>query len=116
MGLMGLLVAYYGGLLGILSGLTKSTDHPSIGTFSPPKVGNTCILGDLEHVLFLACVAISESHRFLRRLLAQDLPSLCDGFVWISEAAGMAVSIMGLHFLGILSMRALLFWGLSWGP
>ena len=30
MGLMGLLMAPYGGLKGILSGLTKSTDHPSI--------------------------------------------------------------------------------------
>ena len=30
MGLMGLLMAYYGGLEGILSGLAKSTDHPSI--------------------------------------------------------------------------------------
>ena len=29
MGLVGLLMAYYGGLWGILSGLTKSTDHPS---------------------------------------------------------------------------------------
>ena len=29
MGLMGLLMAYYGGLQGILSGLAKSTDHPS---------------------------------------------------------------------------------------
>ena len=30
MGLMGLLImAYCGGLQGILSGLTKSTDHPS---------------------------------------------------------------------------------------
>ena len=35
MGLMGLLMAYYGGLQDILSGLTKSTDHPStlLGTF-----------------------------------------------------------------------------------
>ena len=31
MGLIGLIRAYYGGLLGILSGLTKSTDHPSGG-------------------------------------------------------------------------------------
>ena len=30
MGLMGLIMACYGGLWGILSGLTKSTDHPSI--------------------------------------------------------------------------------------
>ena len=29
MGLIGLLMACYGGLYGILSGLTKSTDHPS---------------------------------------------------------------------------------------
>ena len=29
MGLMGLLMACYGGLRGILSGLTKSTNHPS---------------------------------------------------------------------------------------
>ena len=29
MGLMGLIRAYNGGLQGILSGLTKSTDHPS---------------------------------------------------------------------------------------
>ena len=29
MGLMGLLMAYYEGLQGILSGLTNSTDHPS---------------------------------------------------------------------------------------
>ena len=29
MGLVGLTRAYDGGLLGILSGLTKSTDHPS---------------------------------------------------------------------------------------
>ena len=29
MGLIGLLMASYGGLEGILSGLTKSTDHPS---------------------------------------------------------------------------------------
>ena len=29
MGLMGLLMAYHGGLSGILSGITKSTDHPS---------------------------------------------------------------------------------------
>ena len=29
MGLMGLLMACYGGLKGILTGLTKSTDHPS---------------------------------------------------------------------------------------
>ena len=29
MGLMGLLMASYGGLWGILNGLTKSTDHPS---------------------------------------------------------------------------------------
>ena len=29
MGLMGLIRAYYGGLQGILSGLAKSTDHPS---------------------------------------------------------------------------------------
>ena len=29
MGLMGLLMAYYGGLRGIKSGVTKSTDHPS---------------------------------------------------------------------------------------
>ena len=29
MGLLGLLMAYYGGLWGILSGLTKSTDHAS---------------------------------------------------------------------------------------
>ena len=29
MGLMGLLMAYYRGLQGIRSGLTKSTDHPS---------------------------------------------------------------------------------------
>ena len=28
MGLMGLLMAYHGGLCGILSGLTESTDHP----------------------------------------------------------------------------------------
>ena len=28
MGLIGLLMACYGGLYGILSGLTKSTDHP----------------------------------------------------------------------------------------
>ena len=28
---MGLLVASYGGLRGILAGLTKSTDHPSRG-------------------------------------------------------------------------------------
>ena len=36
MGLLGLLMVYYGGLWGILSGLTKSTDHPSTtsGTFS----------------------------------------------------------------------------------
>ena len=33
MGLMGLLMAYYGGLQGILSGLTKSTDHPSSNVF-----------------------------------------------------------------------------------
>ena len=31
MGLRGLLMACYGGLGGILSGLTKSTDHPSTG-------------------------------------------------------------------------------------
>ena len=31
MGLIGPSRAYYGGLLGILSGLTKSTDHPSRG-------------------------------------------------------------------------------------
>ena len=31
MGLMGLLMACYEGLWGILSGLTKSTDHPSKG-------------------------------------------------------------------------------------
>ena len=31
MGLMGLLMASYGGLWGILSALTKSTDHPSGG-------------------------------------------------------------------------------------
>ena len=31
MGLIGLLMAYSGGLWGILSGLTKSTDHPSVG-------------------------------------------------------------------------------------
>ena len=30
MGLIGLTMAYYGGLWGILSGLTKATDHPSI--------------------------------------------------------------------------------------
>ena len=30
MGLMGLIMACYLGLYGILSGLTKSTDHPSI--------------------------------------------------------------------------------------
>ena len=29
MGLIGLLMAYYGGLWGILNGRTKSTDHPS---------------------------------------------------------------------------------------
>ena len=29
MGPRGLLMAYYGGLKGIRSGLTKSTDHPS---------------------------------------------------------------------------------------
>ena len=29
MDLMGLLMAYYGGLKGMLSGLSKSTDHPS---------------------------------------------------------------------------------------
>ena len=29
MGLTGLIRAYHGGLLGILSGRTKSTDHPS---------------------------------------------------------------------------------------
>ena len=29
MGLIGLIMASYGGLYGILSGLTKSTDHPS---------------------------------------------------------------------------------------
>ena len=33
MGLIGLIRAYYGGLLGILSGLTKSTDHPSRAPF-----------------------------------------------------------------------------------
>ena len=33
MGLMGLIMACYGGLWGILSGLTKSTDHPSRGSF-----------------------------------------------------------------------------------
>ena len=31
MGLMGLLMANYAGLKGILDGLTKSTDHPSRG-------------------------------------------------------------------------------------
>ena len=30
MGHMGLLMTYYGGFWGILRGLTKSTDHPSI--------------------------------------------------------------------------------------
>ena len=30
MGHIGLIVAYYGGLEGILTGLTKSTDHPSV--------------------------------------------------------------------------------------
>ena len=35
MGLMGLLMACYGGLWGILHGLTKSTDHPS--RYSYPK-------------------------------------------------------------------------------
>ena len=35
MGLMGLLWAYYRGLLGILSDLTKSTDHPSTRAWGP---------------------------------------------------------------------------------
>ena len=30
MGVIGLLIAHYGDLEGILSGLTKSTDHPSM--------------------------------------------------------------------------------------
>ena len=30
MGLIGLIMASYGGLEGILTGLTKSTDHPSL--------------------------------------------------------------------------------------
>ena len=30
MGLIGLLMAYYGGLKGRLSGLSKTTDHPSM--------------------------------------------------------------------------------------
>ena len=30
MGLIGLVMAFYGGLQGILTGLTKSTDHPSM--------------------------------------------------------------------------------------
>ena len=40
MGLMGLLMAHYGGLPEILSGLTKSTDHPScgLGEFRVPPV------------------------------------------------------------------------------
>ena len=37
MGLFGLARAYYRGLLGILSGLTKSTDHPSAGLGSLPR-------------------------------------------------------------------------------
>ena len=33
MGLWGFHMAYYGGLQGILSGLTQSTDHPSASRF-----------------------------------------------------------------------------------
>ena len=39
---MGLVVAYYVGLYGLLSGLTKSTDHPSTGMGRLP-------LGKLYH-------------------------------------------------------------------
>ena len=36
MGLIGHIRAYYGGLLGILSRLTKSTDHPSRAYYGLP--------------------------------------------------------------------------------
>ena len=45
MGLIGPIRAYYGGLLGILSGLAKSTDHPSSG------VQHISILGLIWSVL-----------------------------------------------------------------
>ena len=35
MGLIGLVMASYGGLEGILTGLTKSTDHPSTQRLGP---------------------------------------------------------------------------------
>ena len=44
MGLMGLIRAYYGGLQGILSGLTKSTDHPSREHVVLGPSGNVAIL------------------------------------------------------------------------
>ena len=46
MGLVGLIVASYGGLWGILTGLAKSTDHPSGGSWQchMPQV-------DLEMIL-----------------------------------------------------------------
>ena len=48
MGLMGLLMACYGGLWGILSGLIKSTDHPSILGIVIMVLGRYLIVGYLD--------------------------------------------------------------------
>ena len=54
MGLLGLLMSYYGGLEGILSGLAKSTDHPSaINRVSENERKMAMILVKMKTILML---------------------------------------------------------------
>ena len=58
LGLMGLLLASYGGLCGILTGLTKSTDHPSFAWAAVGELHQTTIVQKPYDVLFIPIVVI----------------------------------------------------------
>ena len=74
MGLIGLIRAYYGSLLGILSGLTKSTDHPTLAPQGPTSY-------ELRSPRVTAWISTPEgpSTQYLRILVPNTIRSMVFG-------------------------------------
>ena len=102
---MGLILASYLGLYGILIGLTKSTDHPSICRCPEARAQ-----GDGHAREVGCCSALQEWSRrgFLGASCVPFKGLLFKGIWGFPKILG--------PFVIVLIIRALLFWGPYWGP